>query len=309
MARLSTTFSRVTNNRFLTPEIISKISSLELLARTVVEGFISGLHRSPYLGFSIDFAEYRQYMPGDDIRYLDWKLFARTDRFYIKKFEGDTNTACFILLDASASMGYTSGKITKLEYGSYLAASLAYLANRQQDGVGFISFDEKVIDYIPAKTRPGHLSTILHAIEKTKLGKQTSIAGALHSAAEIISKRSIVVLITDLYEEPDAVLNGLKHLGFRGNDVILFHLLDEYELSFPFDQPVRLEDPETKEEIHVVPEYLREEYLKVINEHIQRYKDECAGHRIDYCMLNTSKPLDFALYSYLSMRAKSSTPS
>jgi len=291
--------------RFLAPDVLARIRSLELLARTVVEGFVAGLHRSPYLGFSIDFAEYRPYVPGDDLRTLDWKLFARTDRYYVKKFEGDTNTHCTLVLDASASMNYGSGQLTKREYASYLAASLAYLANRQQDGVGLIAFADRLLEQIPAKQRPGQLRTSLTALEKITPGERTDLAQTLHTVADALRKRGIIVVISDLYGEPAEVMQGLKHLRFRGHDVIVFHVLDEHELRFPFDQPMQLEDVETGEQMHVMPEYLREEYLKLINAHIDAFKSECDGAGIDYSVVSVSEPLDFALYSYLSRRAKS----
>jgi uncharacterized protein (DUF58 family) len=290
--------------RFLAPDALARIRSLELLARTVVEGFIGGLHRSPYLGFSIDFAEYRPYVPGDDLRALDWKLFARTDRYYVKKFEGDTNTHCTLVLDASASMDYGSHRITKRQYASYLAASLAYLVNRQQDGVGLIAFADGIVQQIPAKQRPGHLQAILAALERITPGRHTDVARTLHTVAEAIRKRGIIVVISDLYGEPDDVMAGLKHLRFRGHDVIVFHVLDEHELRFPFDQPMQLEDVETGQQMHVMPEYLRQEYLKLINAHIDTLTSECGRAGIDYSLINTSEPLDLALFSYLSRRAK-----
>lgn len=290
--------------RFLAPEVLAKIRSLDLLAKTVVEGFIAGLHRSPYLGFSIDFAEYRPYMPGDDLRALDWKLFARTDRYYVKKFEGDTNTHVTMILDVSRSMSYGSGPLTKHEYACYLAGSLAYLANRQQDGPGLIAFADRVVERVPARQRPGQLQTILTAIEKLAPGRQTDIPRALHAITEIIKRRGILVVISDLYGQPQDVMKGLKHLRFRGHDVIVFHVLDEHELDFPFDQPMHMEDVETGEQIHVVPEYLRQEYVNLINAHIDVFKSECGGAGIDYSLVKTSEPLDFALFSYLSRRAK-----
>jgi uncharacterized protein (DUF58 family) len=290
--------------RFLAPDVLARINSLELLARTVVEGFITGLHRSPFLGFSTDFAEYRPYMPGDDLRLLDWKLFARTDRYYIKKYEGDTNTHCTILIDASASMNYGSGPVSKRDYASYLAASLAYLANRQQDGVGLVAFADHILEQIPAKQRPGHLRTVLLAIEKIASRKQTDIASILDVVANSIKRRGIIIVISDLYAEPDDIMHGLKHLRFRGHDVMVFHVLDEHELDFPFNQAMQLEDAETDEEMHVVPEHLRQNYLELMNAHIETLQRECGGAGIDYVLTKTSEPLDFALFSYLSRRAR-----
>ncbi len=212
--------------RFLEPEVLARISSLELLARTVVEGFISGLHRSPFTGFSTEFAEYRQYMPGDDIRHLDWKLLGRTDRYFIKKYRADTNSQCHILLDASTSMSYSTGPMSKLEYGKCLAASLAYLASRQQDAVGLMAFDQNVRVHVPAHNRSGHLRTILGNLEQVSAVNETRVGNVLHQVAERITRRGIIVLISDLYDEPQAILNALEHLRFKGNDVIVFHVLD-----------------------------------------------------------------------------------
>jgi uncharacterized protein (DUF58 family) len=291
--------------RFLSPEVLARIGSLELLARTVVEGFISGLHRSPYIGFSVDFIEYRPYTPGDDIRYLDWKLLARTDRYYVKKFEGDTNTRVNLLVDMSGSMKYTSGGITKLEYASFLAASLAYLASRQQDAVGLVSFDERISKYIPARMRPRHLHLILNALEKTKPGGESAISTVLSRIAELFDKRGIIVLISDLYEDSKALTDALKLLRFRGNDVIVFHLLDDAELKFPFADPAAFEDLETSEDLHVAPEELRQEYLRSFNEHVETLRQTCGASRIDYQVMNTSEPLDYGLFAYLSRRSHS----
>lgn len=290
--------------RFLAPDVLARIHSLELLARTVVEGFMAGLHRSPRLGFSTEFAEYRPYMPGDDLRLLDWKLFARTDRYYVKKYQGDTNTHGTIIMDVSASMNYGSTKLTKHDYACYLAASLAYLINRQQDAVGWIAFADKPLQYIPAKHRPGHLHTVLLAIEKAATKKQTNIAYSLERVATLIKRRGILIVLSDLYAEPDELLRGLKHLRFCGHDVLVFHILDEHELDFPFTQSLYLHDVETDEEKHVVPERLRPQYLTLIHEHIETVQRECGRAGIDYVLMKTSEPLDRALFSYLSRRTK-----
>src|ERR1700687_5261308 len=238
--------------RFLAPEVLARISSLELIARSVVEGFISGLHRSPYLGFSTDFAEHRQYMPGDDLRHLDWKLLARTDRLYIKKYQGDTNAQIHLLVDSSASMGYSSGEVTKLQYAQYLASSLAFLGVRQHDSVGLVAFDEEVIEHVTPGSRSGHLRTILGVIERLAPSRRTTIADLLHRTAELLTRRGIIVLISDLYDEPDRITARLEHLRFRGNDVIVFHVMDRQELDFDFIEPVVLEDSETEEQLHVL---------------------------------------------------------
>jgi uncharacterized protein (DUF58 family) len=290
--------------RFLAPEILARISSLELIARSVVEGFIAGLHRSPYLGFSTDFAEHRQYMPGDDLRHLDWKLLARTDRLYIKKYQGDTNARIHLLVDSSASMGYASGEVTKLQYAQYLASSLAFLGVRQHDSIGLVAFDEHVIEHVPPGSRSGHLRTVLGVIERLQPGRGTTIADLLNRTAELLTKRGIVVLISDLYDEPEKIVEGLEHLRFQGNDVIVFHVLDQQELDFDFIEPVVLEDAETEEQLHVLPDVLREEYLRTIRGHIQALSEGAARNRIDYEMHRTSEPLDASLFAYLARRSQ-----
>lgn len=288
--------------RFLAPEVLARIDSLELVARTVVEGFISGLHRSPHLGFSTDFAEHRQYMPGDDLRHLDWKLLARTDRLYIKKYEGDTNTQVHLLIDSSASMGYTSGEVSKLQYAQYLASSLAYMSIRQHDPVGLVAFDENVLEHVPPRSVSGHLRTVLGVIDRLVPGRGTALSEQLHKTAELLSRRGIIVLISDLYDDPDTLIRGLEHLRFQGNDVIVFHLMDKQELDFEFNQPVVFEDSETEEQMHVLPDVVRDEYLRAVNKHIDALKDGATRNRIDYVLLKTSEPLDSALFSYLSRR-------
>jgi uncharacterized protein (DUF58 family) len=296
--------SQQTGAQFLAPEVLARISSLELIARSVVEGFISGLHRSPHLGFSTDFAEHRQYMPGDDLRHLDWKLLARTDRYYIKKYEGDTNAQIHLLVDASASMGYASGEVTKLQYAQYLASSLAYLGVRQHDSVGLGAFNEEMVEHVPASSRSGHLRTVLGIIERLAPGRGTALSEQLHRMAELLTRRGIIVLISDLYDEPARLIEGLEHLRFKGNDVIVFHVMDKQELDFEFDEPLVLEDSETEEQLHVLPDVLRDEYLRAIRSHIDALSEGAARNRIDYVLLRTSEPLDGALFSYLSRRSQ-----
>ncbi len=290
--------------RFLLPDVLARITSLELLARTVVEGFISGLHRSPFTGFSTEFAEYRQYMPGDDLRYLDWKLLGRTDRYYIKKYRADTNSQCHILIDASASMRYTTGEITKLQYAQFLGSSLAYLANKQQDAVGLIAFDEKVRTHVPALSRTGHMRTIFGRMGELEPGRETKLSSMLHEAAERITRRGMIVVLSDFYDEPDAIIEALQHLRFKGNDVIVFQLLDKNELDFDFTEPVLLEDAETNEQLHVLPDILGDGYRSTIRQHVEAVRDGCARNKIDYEMLTTDKPLDHALFSFLGKRAR-----
>jgi uncharacterized protein (DUF58 family) len=288
--------------RFIDPQALARISSLELIARTVVEGFISGLHRSPHLGFSVDFAEYRAYRPGDDIRKIDWKVYGRSDRFFIKEFEGETNTSIHLILDCSRSMAYGSQGISKIEYGQYLAASLGYFAFKQRDAVGFVSYDEDIIDYVPARGSIGHLNAVLHAIEKARTGEKTDFSKPLVQVAERLRRRGIVVVISDLYDEPAKVMNGLRHLALRGNDVIVFQILDPAELRFDFPSAAQFVDMETRAEMHVIPDYVRQEYRKLLRNQISENEKECRKDRMDFSLIDTSMPLDSALFSYLVRR-------
>jgi len=299
-----TTAGEQVGTRFLAPEVLARINSLELVARSVVEGFISGLHRSPYLGFSTDFAEHRQYMPGDDLRHLDWKLLARTDRLYIKKYQGDTNAQIHLLLDSSGSMGYASREVSKLQYAQYLASSLAYLGMRQHDSIGLIAFGEDVVEQVPPGSRAGHLRTVLGVIERLTAGGGTVLSERLHRTADLLNRRAIVVLISDLYDDPQKIVEGLEHLRFRGNEVIVFHLMDKQEVEFDFNEPVVLEDVETDDQLHVLPEVLRDEYLRRVRLHVDAIREGAARNRIDYELLRTSEPLDSALFSYLARRSQ-----
>jgi uncharacterized protein (DUF58 family) len=291
--------------RFLDPGVIARLGTMELKARTVVEGFLSGLHRSPYKGFSVEFAEYRQYLPGDDLNTLDWKVYARTDRHYVKKFEEETNLECHLLLDQSASMAYRgAAPMSKLEYGSVLAASLAFLMNRQRDATGLIAFDEQIRFRLPAAGRPGHLHALLLALERIQPGLRSNVGRPLHQLAEALLKRSLVVLISDLLDDPEPVIKGLRHLKFRGTDVVVFQVLDPNELTFPFKGAAKFKDIETDEEIVADPARARRDYLRELAGLTLRYDRELRGAGIDYVQLDTSQPLDFALLTYLSARAR-----
>jgi uncharacterized protein (DUF58 family) len=290
--------------RFLDPAILSRLGTLELKARTVVEGFLSGLHRSPFKGFSVEFAEYRQYMPGDPLSTIDWKVYARTDRHYVKKFEEETNVECHLLLDVSASMGYGSKDVTKLRYGAMLAASLAYLMNRQRDAVGLMTFDERIVSMTPPSARPSHLRSILEALDHATVGSRTDVTKPLQVLAEGIGKRGIVVFISDLLDEPDRIIEGLRHFRFRGSDVIVFHVIDPAERTFPFDRATRFRDIELGDELMAVPSMVRAQYLESLEAALERYRRELGSTGIDYCLIDTSTPLDFALMSYLSTRRR-----
>jgi uncharacterized protein (DUF58 family) len=291
--------------RFLDPAVIARLGSMELKARTVVEGFLSGLHRSPFKGFSVEFAEYRQYLPGDDLSTLDWKVYARTDRHYVKKFEEETNLECHILLDVSASMGYRGGAaMSKVENGSVLAASLAYLMHRQRDATGLIAFDDKITGRLPASARPGHLHAILLALDRIAPGARSDVARPLHQLAEALGKRSLAVLISDLLDDPETVVRGLKHLRFRGTDVIVFQVLDPHEIQFPFRGAARFTDLESHDEVTADPARVRDGYLEAMATLRARYEKELRGAGIDFLTLDTSKPLDFALLAYLDARGR-----
>jgi uncharacterized protein (DUF58 family) len=289
---------------FLDPAVVARLGTLELKARTIVEGFLSGLHRSPFKGFSVEFAEYRQYLPGDDLSTIDWKVFARSDRYYVKKFEEETNLDAQLLLDVSGSMGYGSTSMTKFEYGACLAASLAYLMNRQRDAVGLTAFDDKIVAMLAAGSRPGHLRNLLVTLDRLELGRETNVSKPLNHIVDSLSKRGMVVLISDLLDDPEAVIRSLKHFQFRGNDVIVFQVLDPDEIDFPFERSTRFEDLETGEEIVAVPAAVRDHYVKEMSGLIERYKRELGAGGIDYQLLSTRRPLELALMSYLSTRAR-----
>ena len=289
---------------FLDPAVVARLGSLELKARTIVEGFLSGLHRSPFKGFSVEFAEYRQYMPGDDLSTIDWKVFARSDRPYVKKFEEETNLDCHLLVDVSGSMDYGSTGITKHQYAACVAASLGYLMTRQRDAVGLAAFDEKIVARLPARSRPGHLHALLVTLDQLKPGRETRMAGPLHAIADSMTKRGMVVLISDLLDDPASVVRGLKHLRYRGTDVVVFHVLDPHELEFPFEEATRFEDLENADEVMAVPSLVRDDYLAAIRGLIDRYRRELGGAGIDYRLLTTAEPIEMALLTYLSTRAR-----
>ena len=288
--------------RFVDPQILARIGNLELMARNVVEGFINGLHRAPYFGASIDFAEHRGYVAGDDIRRVDWRLYARTDRYYVKQYEADTNTNLSILFDVSKSMSFGSRGISKLEYGSFVGACLGYLAQRQRDRVGIITFDSDIVAHVPPSAK--HFNVMLHTLDRSKAERPGNLVGPLSKMAEHFKRRGILVLISDFYEEPDTILEAIKPLKFIGNDLIVFHVLDPAELSFEYEDASSFEDLESGEQIPVVPESLAKEYRALLREHIDALTTKFSEHRIDYTLLNTSEPLDRALFSYLSSRER-----
>jgi uncharacterized protein (DUF58 family) len=292
--------------KFLDPDVLARIGSLELLARAVVEGFMSGLHRSPFTGFSTEFTEYRQYNAGDDLRYLDWRLFGRTDRYFIKKYRADTNTQCHLLVDTSASMRYAHGDhVSKLQYAQFLAASFAYLLGRQQDAVGLVAFDTHVHTHVPARNRTGHMRTVYGQLSLLQCGGETRLAESLHEVAESLTRRGIVVLISDLYDQPERLQSAFQHLRFKGHDLLAFHVLDKNEIEFNFDDPVLLlEDAETQEQMPVLPDVVMGGYRERMRKHIDDMRRCAAANHVDYELITTDQPLDFALFSFLSKRSR-----
>lgn len=293
-------------DRFLDPKVLARIDNLELLARNVVSGFINGLHRSPFLGLSLDFAEHRQYMPGDDIRRIDWRLYARTDRYFVKEFEADTNANFVCVLDVSSSMSYQGESIPKIDYARYLAACLTYFARSQRDRVGLVTFDEKVVDYVPPSAK--HLEIILHTLNRvdTIEGRKGNLVDPLTRAADRLRRKGMVVIISDLYEEPKAILDALKPLRGRGHDVMVFHLMDPSEIEFEFTDSAEFVDLETGAILPVDPMALRDGYRKAIQDHLSELNHLFRENQIDYSLIDIAQPLDFALFDFLSARERMS---
>ncbi|MDI6809085.1 MAG: DUF58 domain-containing protein [Candidatus Eisenbacteria bacterium] len=289
--------------KYLDPKIVSQLEKLDLKARLVVEGFITGLHRSPYQGFSVEFAEHRQYMPGDPIRHIDWKVYGKTDRFYVRRFEEETNLKAYLLLDTSRSMQFASpGQITKLEYGKYLAASFSYLMMMQQDSVGVLLFSDRVGKYLPPRSTKTHLRTILRELEWTKASSTTNIAECLHLLAERIRRRGLIILISDLLDKPERVLTALKHFRHRKHEVVVFHILDPYELEFSYPEEAEFVDMETGRGITTHPLEIAQGYQARLKEWTNIYMRTCRENLIDYHLIDTSTPFDRALIGYLKKR-------
>lgn len=290
--------------RFIRPDILARISNLELLARGVVEGFVAGLHRSPYKGLSTDFVEYRPYIPGDDLMHVDWKLYARTDRYYVKEYEDETNMRLALLVDVSRSMDYASGAVSKRTYASYLAAALAHLALGQRDAVGLMCFDDDVRTYIPPRSARTHLHALLAALGDETPGAATDFGKPLHLLAERIPRRGLVILFSDLFDDPASIADGLRHFRFRGHEVVVFHLLDPAEARFEFEDMVEFEDLETGERVLVEAEAAREHYLAELERFTEAVRSACGALGADYHRIVTDQPLDFALFEYLAARAR-----
>jgi uncharacterized protein (DUF58 family) len=293
--------SAIPGARFVDPAVLARIGNLDFVARSVVDGLINGLHKAPFFGTSVDFAEHRGYVAGDDIRRVDWRVYARTDKYYVKEFEADSNSNFVVLLDVSASMGF-GPKVTKLDYGKTLGACLTYLVHRQRDRVGVITFDRDVVDHVPASAK--HLDVVLHTLDKATATRAGQLTAPLKKLAEHFGRRGVVVLISDLYDEPEAIFDALGPIRFRGSDVVVFHVLDPAELDFPYTDPSAFEDLESGEQLPVVPESFRDKYRALVQAHIDALTAKAAERGVDYRMLDTSKPLDFALYDYLSFRER-----
>jgi uncharacterized protein (DUF58 family) len=290
------------SKRFLHPEAIKRISRLELRARHIVEGFLSGMHKSPYFGQSIEFLQHREYVTGDDLRHVDWKVWARQDRLYVKQYEEETNLRCTLLVDLSRSMLYGRGALNKAEYASTLACCLAYLVLRQQDGVGCIVFDEKIRSSVPVRAKHNHLYSIVDALAVEEPQEKTDLARVLRQVAEAVPRRGLIVLVSDLFADRQGLLKGLKLLRQRGHDLLVFHVLDDDELEFPFSGPTRFEGLELPQFVNCNPRALREGYLAALKEFLDEVRRECARHSCDYALVRTGEPLDAALATFLSKR-------
>jgi len=287
---------------FIDPQTLMRIRNLELRARVVVQGFWNGMHRSPYHGFSVEFTEYRQYTPGDDPRYVDWKLFARSDRYFLKKFEDETNLRCQLLVDASRSMGYGSGGYTKSDYANTLAATLAYFLSKQGDAVGVLTFDEKVRDYLPPRNRPGHLRHIMLALEKASVGTTTDLITPLDRAVELSRRRGMMVLISDLLATLDRFEQSLAALNACGHEIVVFHVLDPAEMNFDFDKAALFLDIESGKELYIDPIAAKREYLRKFTAHNAGIESACRKLGASYHRLTTDRPLELALFDFLRSR-------
>ena len=289
-------------HKFLDPKVLNKITRLDLKARHIVEGFMGGMHKSPYHGFSVEFAEHREYAPGDDLKHLDWKVFGRTDRLFIKEYELETNLRSHILLDTSESMDYGSKDTTKLELASHIAASMAYLVLRQQDSVGMVCFDKEVKSFIPTSSSMGHLRPILGTLAASTAQNKTDLGTVLNTLAERVQRRGLIILISDLFDRPEAILKSLQHFSHKRHDVIVFHVLDEYELTFPFERMTLFEGLEEYPKLLIDPRSLRKAYLEEVNKFCEEIRKGCVKQMIDYVRITTDQDLDVELTKYLASR-------
>jgi len=289
--------------RYFDPRILSRLGNLDLIAREVVEGYITGLHKSPYHAFAVEFAQHREYVPGDEIKHVDWKVYARSDRYYIKQYEEETNLRSYFLLDTSESMRYTSNGVSKLQYGCFIVASLTYLLLKQQDSAGLALFDNQIRRFIPAKASPAHLRVILHELDRITPQAKTRMDAIFHELAERIARRGLIVIVSDLFDDPEHILLGLRHFRHKRHEVIVFHIMDEAELTFPFRDSAMFEGLEDLGEILTEPRAIRRAYLDQVEAFVHKLKFGCRAHHVDYVQLSTSQPLDIALSAYLAGRA------
>ncbi len=292
------------NRALIDPQALMRIKSLALRAKVVVQGLYSGLHRSPYHGFSVEFSEYRRYTPGDDPRYIDWRLFARSDRYYIKRFEDETNLRCHLLVDMSRSMGFGSLDYTKAQYATTLAATLAYFLSTQRDAVGLIAFDEEIREYLPARYRPGHLHRLMVALERSLAGKATDITAPLERVARTVTRRGLIVLISDLLAPIENLKTNLGFLTTRGHDVVLLRVLDPQEIDFSFEQPALFHDLESDRRMYVDPETARQSYQQRFQQHEQGVEQACRDLGVDYFRMVTDQPLELGLFDLLHARMR-----
>lgn len=291
-------------NRYLTEEFIAKLDKFNLRARLIVEGFIVGLHKSPYHGFSVEFSDHRQYNPGDSIGKIDWKVYARTNRYYIKRYEEETNLKSYLLIDHSSSMGFGSGDVTKLEYAKAFASALAYLMISQQDGVGLLSYTDKITDYVPPRAVRSYLNLIYSKLFALKPEESTETVEILHSLADRIKKRGLIILISDMLDDPDKIMQGLLHFRHQKHEVILFHLQDKQELQFKYKGETEFVDAETGEKITVSPWQIRKNYLESYKENFEYLKQKCHEAKIEYNPITTDTLFDEVLLQYLIKRSK-----
>lgn len=289
-------------SQYFNPQILSQLPSLEFKAKYIVEGLLSGLHRSPYFGFNVEFSEYRAYTPGDDIKFIDWKVYAKSDKFYIRQFEEETNMRVYVLLDASASMNFTSHGMTKWQYACLLSATFSYLLLRQQDSVSFFLFNKTIQKNLPPRNAMSQFKNITTLLENTKPDAETTIVQTLHTLAERVKKRSVFVLVSDLFDDREKVILGLKHLHHRKHEVLVFHVVDRAEENLPYDSMTAFVDAETKEKISVMPSVVRAQYKKAFEDMIYFYKQQCFTMGMDYKMFHTQNPLTEEILSYLSSR-------
>lgn len=290
--------------KYLDPQTLASLQGLELRARLIVEGYVSGVHRSPYHGFSIEFAEHREYVPGDDLRYVDWKVFGKTDKIYLKQYEEETNLVSYMLLDTSESMRYRSeaAALTKLEYAQCVAGALSYLVLQQQDSVGLVTFDREIRALVRASSNPSHLKQLLHVMDESVPERKTATGPIFHDLAERLKKRGIVLILSDLFDDVPSMMAGLKHFRHRRHEVILFHVLDPAELDFPFQQVTLFKGLEQLPDVLTEPRALRKAYLREFGAFLREVKQGCRAHRIDYFQMRTDQPLDVALSTYLASR-------